>query len=274
MPDTPLASETSRSWLRFSLGRITLLVWIAWIAGVGLIWGMHRFRVMHTHFLSLTTLLAIQVIGGLAVLFGGLWGLLRGPQRTKALGWLLLGTTPLWLWASLISYGMWVAHNRSRPSASELVDKLGASAASALLDGLVRYRYPNRLEGRHVVMVYDQVADPTGDVAAMDRVVERMEELLGQRCKTKVHWIRGSVIGLGAGYIQGLAAGPTVTDQPGLTETDRHEVAHFVLNHHCGPDCLLTHPASSMRAGPRRRRAKSWAVLPAGHGDSKGMMQY
>jgi hypothetical protein len=102
-------------------------------------------------------------------------------------------------------------------------------------------------------MIYDQVPDPTGDVAAMDCFVQQMEELLGRRCKTKVHWIRGSVIGLGPKYNQGLAFGPAVTyqneptwkriafgpavtDQNGPTRIDRHEVAHFVMHHHCGPD--------------------------------------
>jgi len=230
--------KAGRLWLRLSLGRITLVVWLAWLGGVALMWGMYRFRVMHPHFLPLTTLLAMQVIGGLAVFFGGLWGVFRGPQRANSLGWLLLGTAPLWLWGAHISYGMWVAHDRSVPSAPGPVVKLGAPGASALLDGLVRYRYPSRLEGRRVVMVYDQLADPTGDLAAMDRVVERMEELLGWRCKAKVHWIRGSVIGLGPNYNQGLAFGAAPADRPGLTETDRHEVAHFVADDHCGPDSV------------------------------------
>jgi hypothetical protein len=228
--------KTGGLWLRLSLSRITFIIWLAWLSSVALMWGMYRFNVMHPHFLPLTTLLVIQLIGGLAVLLAGLWALVRGPQRARAFSWLLLGTTPIWLWAAHISYGMWVGHSRSVPWFPGPVVKLGAPAASALLDGIVRYQYPNRLEGQRVVMVYDQVPDPAGDIAAMDRFVQQVEELLGRRCKTKVHWIRGGVIGLGPKYNQGLAFGPAVTDQPGLTWIDRHEVAHFVLHHHCGPD--------------------------------------
>lgn len=102
-------------WFRPSLSRITFIVWLAWLSGVVLMWGMHRFQVMHPHFLPVTTLLVIQVIGGLALLPAGLWRIVRGSQRARAFSWLLLGTTPIWLWAAHISYGMWVGHSRSVP---------------------------------------------------------------------------------------------------------------------------------------------------------------
>jgi hypothetical protein len=114
-------------------------------------------------------------------------------------------------------------------------------------------------------MIYDQVPDPTGDVAAMDRVVQQMEELLGRRCKTKVHWIRGSVIGLGPKYNQGIAFGPAVTDQNEPTRTDRHEVAHFVMHHHCGPDntppnILVEGWAMSQSDDEPSRLARAWRL--------------
>jgi len=250
--------KTGGLWLHLSLSRITFIVWLTWLGSIVLMWGMYRFHVMHPHFLPLTTLLVIQLIGALAVVLAGLLRLVRGPQRLRALSWLLLATTPIWLWAAYISYGMWVGHSRSVPMAPGPVVKLGAPAASALLDGIVRYKYPNRLEGQRVVMIYDQVPDPTADVAAMDRFVQQMEELLGQRCKTKVHWIRGSVIGLGEKYNQGLAFGPPVTDQNEPTWIDRHEVAHFVLHHHCGPDNT-----------PPNILVEGWAVMQSDYEPSR-----
>lgn len=235
---TSTSLRKGRELLRPTLPRLAAVAWIAWLAGIGLMWGQYRLQVMHPHFLPLTLLLAIELLSTLAVLFGGLWRMARGPERARALGWLLLGTTPVWLTAGHISYGVWRIQSHVIPN--NWLAKIGGPGGTAILDGLMRYAYPHRLEGRHVVMVYDRSTNPAADVAAMDRHIEQLEQVLGRPCRAKVHWIRGSLAGLWGVYGQGLAIadttgfGPSVVGK--LKMVDRHEVAHFVLEHHRGPD--------------------------------------
>jgi hypothetical protein len=235
---TTTSCRKRRELLRPTLPRLAAVTWIAWLAGIGLMWGLYRGQVMHPHYLPLTVLLAIELLGTLALLFGGLWRLARGPQRARALGWLLLGTTPFWLTAGHISYGVWRIQSRVIPN--NWLTKIGGSGGAAILDGLMRYAYPHRLEGRHVVMVYDHSANPAADVAAMDLHIEQLERALDRPCSAKVHWIRGPLVGLQGVYAQGLAIAITSGFEPliagKLEMVDRHEAAHFVLEHHRGPD--------------------------------------
>jgi hypothetical protein len=136
--------------------------------------------------------------------------------------------------------------------------KMAATGGAMLVDAQARCYYPHRLPGRRVVMIYDQAKNPSRDVAAMDRHLERMERYLGRKQQGKVHWIRGSALGLQGRYFQGLALGSVCDSLPvvldGLTELDRHEAAHFALHHHCGPD---NHPPSLLVEG--------WAETQSGH---------
>ena len=85
------------------LRSLVLVGWLAWLATLVLLYVAHWFRVMHPNFLPLALLLLVQVVGGMAVVAGGLWRLVRGPERLKATSWVLLGTTPLWLDAAAVA---------------------------------------------------------------------------------------------------------------------------------------------------------------------------
>ena len=89
-------------------------------------------------------------------------------------------------------------------------------------------------------MLCARPTDAAAEVTAMDRHICRLHEILGRPPQAKVHWVRGRLMGLGAVYVQGMALGsarPEGEDSGGrLTYIDRHEVAHFVIQHLCGPD--------------------------------------
>ena len=221
------------------LSRAVAVGWIAWLLSVVLVWLLYRWRVMHPHFLPLALLLAVQLLAAVMVLTGGLWLVLRGPRRLLAVACMLLGTAPVWLWTAHLTYGMWCVGTRNIPL--NLLLKSAAAAAATVMDGEARIRYPQRQHGEHVVMLYNSAADPAADVAAMDRHIRRMHEILGRPPRAKVHWVRGSLTGQGGLYFQGMALGTAPREGPdtdlGLTGLDRHEVAHFAIHHLCGPDC-------------------------------------
>ncbi len=109
------------------------------------------------------------------------------------------------------------------------------------------YGYPHRLETERLIMFYDdQVTDPQGDAAAMDRHVARMEKLTGKRLQAKIYWVRGSLLGKSGFCNRGVVSGSS--DSP-AGSLDRHELAHAVLCQHETPD---TDPPTLLSEG--------WAV--------------
>ncbi len=268
-----MSDERARRWWpRLTLSRMVAVVWGAWLAGLvwmAVVWG---WQVLHPHFLPLVVLLAIQVVGGLTVLVAALLRMAIGPRRVEALAWLFLGTTPLWLWAAHFSYGFWVAEGRVW--STNLMNGSTAAAGAALADAIARLQYPRRLEGRRTVMIYAESPAAAREVEAMDRHVERLEELLGRPCRAKVHWIRGGILGMSGRYFQGLSLGLDDNTQPvgedGLTDVDRHEVAHFVLHHHCRassePPSLLVEGWAEAQSGyePGYLVRRAWGARTAG----------
>lgn len=250
---------------------IASVVWLAWLLGVLVMWFDYRWRVMHPHFFPLLSLLSLQAAAGLTLLVAGLWRVVRGPQRIGALGWLLLGTAPVWLSVGHFSYGAWTLYEQH--AALNTPVKMACGIVASLADAAVRIRYPKRYEGEHVVMVYDSVANPAGQVAAMDRHVERMEAILGRSRQGKAHWIRGPVFARHGWYLQGLSVASEPAEGDGgdeLMELDRHEVAHYVIDQHCGPDaqppCLLVEGWAESQSGYQ----PGWIALRAWQRKQRG----
>ena len=94
----------------------------------------------------LTSLLALVIIAGLALIGGALWRIVRGPGRLEALSWLLLGSAPLWFLAGYFLYGLAVGYGRTIPM--NLPIKLLAPLGESLMDLEARFRYPQRTVGR------------------------------------------------------------------------------------------------------------------------------
>ena len=229
--------------------RWAVVGWIAFGISLALAYYLYRARVMHPHFFPMCSLFLVQIIAMLAAITYGTWQIYIGHERLRSLGWLLLSIFPVSFWGWLILTGL--AASQSRVLKLDFKLKACAGVGASILDGVCRIQFRHRLEGDKCVMIYNDPPetaapfDPKADVAAMDRHIERLEELIGRKCKAKVHWIRGSPMGIYGRYFQGLALGSDPSkfetngyepDDSGLVSLDRHEVAHFVLHHHCGPD--------------------------------------
>ena len=68
-----------------SLPRLVVAVWLAWLGLVGLMFAMQARQVWNPHFLPMMALLVLLIVGGLALILGAIWRLLRGPARSRAL---------------------------------------------------------------------------------------------------------------------------------------------------------------------------------------------
>ena len=83
---------------------LVLVLWGAWLAMLLYLYVQHRMAVVHPQFLPLIVLLAVQTLAAIGLLLGGVWRLVRGPERAQALAWGMLGTFPLWLVSAYASY--------------------------------------------------------------------------------------------------------------------------------------------------------------------------
>jgi hypothetical protein len=245
------------------LRRIAAVAWLAWLGCVVVIWWIARWNVMHPHFLPLVGLLVVHATAAFYGVGIGLWGVLRGPGRIRTASWTAVSILPLLLSATLFALILVTAVERDIPSwlrslvPPKLFGKTVAATAAPILDGVARVSHPHRIAGEKSVMFYQGVYFPQEDVALMDWHVEQMEELLGQRCTERFHWIRGSMLGVVHGFaFQGLAFGSSVDQQDDacqLASVDRHEAAHAVIQHLTGPD-----------ADPPSFLAEGWAESQSG----------
>src|SRR6516165_8837434 len=92
--------------------RLALMVWVAWLAVVGISLALLALGVWHPHFLPVTTALGAFLAAGPALLVVGAWQLVRGPRRAHALACLLWGLAPFGLLAGHLMYGFGTAYGR------------------------------------------------------------------------------------------------------------------------------------------------------------------
>jgi len=242
--------------------RTAYVAWTAWL--IGLVWMVAAYlsRSVQPNFWPLLILLAVQLISAVVGLAFGVWHLCRGPRRLAAMGWMLLGMGPVCLWAAHISYSVWFVQGRQLDS--NLMKRVSRPALFALADAAAHALYPERTEGRYVVMIHNGVLDsPQQDVAAMDRHLERMQEVLGRKMRSKVRWVRGSLLGVsgrgGGGWALGSSdTEPRETDE--LSQLDLHESAHAILDtmEHGDIRVPLDHEAPAILV-------EGWAELQSGY---------
>lgn len=218
-----------------SIRGLLLAVWLAWLAIVIWNWLVFRLSILHPPWQPLVLLVAIQIAATVLLAIGCGAQYWRGTERRAALGSLLLGISPLWLWAALVSYVLWTAGNGYFPFNILLAE--GAGIGASIGDLEARLRYPDRCEGERAVMFHRGWPQAAEQVAAIDRHLERLEGVLGQPARGKAHWIRGPLWGRSGYYFQGLAtsepAEPPPNSRDGLTTVDRHELAHFAIEQLC-----------------------------------------
>ena len=228
-----------------SLRRRVILSWLAFLLSVALLWIQFQLSVLRPYAITFTLLLIVTVLSSLAVLLRGLVRIARGPSRTRAVGYTLIGITPVVCWGTLAWCGLetWKRREVPRNIPFTLLRWLGFS----LMEVQAPFSYPRRLETSRLVMFYDErVTDPEGDIKSMDEHVARMEQETGLKLREKIHWVRGGLLGQGALCINGLALG---SSQSPASWLDRHELAHAIIYQHNIPD---TEPPTLLSEG--------WAV--------------
>ncbi len=190
---------------------------------------------------------------GLGLVIAATVRLIRGPRRDRALAGLLVGTAPFWFLAGHILMAMRPAFDRHVPPGWP--SKVFSPLARPLVDLEARWFYPERTPGKWVTMVGAKAEDARAQVAAMDRHVEASLARLDQSATWPIVWYRGPIFGLRQCAIYDMAIGSEVGQYQqrgadGLTDLDRHEVAHCVINRNCtGPERPAEGPDGRVGAG-------------------------
>ncbi|MHC4405779.1 MAG: hypothetical protein ACYTG0_39535 [Planctomycetota bacterium] len=226
--------------------RIVILassVWIAVIGSIALFTLFRRVGYLRPHplwgVLSLVAMFAPMT--WLAA--SALRRIVCGPCRWQAVGWLLVGATPLvWTGAYLTELAI-QSHNRTFERNAPA--RVAMVWVSSMLDVNARWRCPRWTRGRHAVLM-DDGRTPSAEklVAEMDHHIQAMSDLLGQPVpEMEFPWVRGSLFGLGRMAILYWALCGQDENPGELTYLDRHEVAHTVITaisapHHRPPTLL------------------------------------
>jgi len=232
-PDTlPSSNEKQKNALK-PTRQATLGAWLCGIVSLGLTWGQSWWYVFHPHYFLLS-ILFVGLAGSTCVALAfSLRQIVRGPHRIHAMIFAVVAMLPVGFWAiiGIAAQGNWDHRWVPNTLTMRLAKVLGVTFMRAEVD----LEYRHRLETQRLVMFYDHLDNPAQDLAAMDRHVTRLEDLLGGTLQTKVFWIRGSLprIGVSGLSVHGLALGSdsSPTDWNGDEgRFDRHELAHAALD--------------------------------------------
>lgn len=229
---------------------LVLSNWIAVIGSIALFTLFWRTGYICPHFLwGVLSLVAIFVLTTwLAV--SALWRCVRGPDRLRSLGWLLVGATPL-VWTSAYVVGAIIDLHGNPNRALNAPVRVAAVWGSTVFEMEARWRYPRRTRGQHVVLI-DNGRTPAVEqlVAQMDDHVEAMANVLGQPVlNQELPWVHGSLFGVEgrAIYLWAICCNRDEPETPGeLAYVDRHEIAHTFITSLGGPD---QHPPSVLQEG-------------------------
>lgn len=249
-PAAPAPGHRSRAPLNRWPRRLTAVSWAGWGAAVLALWAQYQLGVYDTVDWLWLPFEVVGATAGVAALAVGLAGAARGPRRWAALGWAVAGFAPVLLAALLVGYMFFEQGRKNLPSTQ--AHKVGRVAAVSLLKCDARARYPHRLETDRLVMYFDdRVTDSAGDVAAMDAHLARLEVVLGRPERARIHWVRGSALGMRGMSIHSVALGTAATP---AGWADRHELAHSFLYQFSDPG-----------SEPPMLLLEGWAMAVDGH---------
>jgi len=247
------------------LGRWGALAWAGWLLSLGLLWWQHWMRVLHPPSLLFIFLVALTFGSVLAALGNGLWRVLRGPKRLDTSAWLLVALLPGLGWTALALYAYRNGQEGEVPRNPAMI--LMMRAGHSLMEAQATYLYAHRLESQRLVMFYqDGLTDPEGDLRAMDRHVEDMEERTGLPLREKIYWARGPLLGRRSLCCFGVALG---SDNSPANELDRHELAHALLNQHY---TTATEPPTLLSEGWAQAQALDGKDLADGAWNMRGLL--
>ncbi len=217
---------------------LALSVWLAVFASIALFTLFWRIGYFRPHILWGLLVLLLTFTPMLWLAACVLWRCVRGPCRLRAVGWLLVGATPL-VWSSAYLTQLAIdAHTTPQRQASALARVAGVWASS-LLDIEAWWRYPRCTHGRHALLFDDgQTPSPEKLVSKMDTHIGAMADLLCRPVPNMTFpWVRGSLFGFHHGRAFMLWAICSQPRNPGdLCYVDRHEVAHTFITGLSGPD--------------------------------------
>lgn len=228
------------------LARTAVLVWTAWLVVIALMLGLMQGGVPHPHFLPMILALVTMIVAAIAIFVLALRRLIRGPDRRRALTFLMLGAAPLWFMTAHIVYGLKAAFTRQIDH--DLFLDLLIPFGESFFDLEARIRYPARTEGSKVVMISIPMSSAREQVEAMDQHIRALESRLDVSNSARVHWVRGPIFGMQGKAIFGLCMGSepakkAMNNGGSLNYLDRHEVAHCVISLACSgvgdPPALL-----------------------------------
>jgi len=120
----------------------------------------------------------------------------RGPGRLRAIGWLLVGVTPVIWIGAFVAQLLVDGHTKAQRSADAPV-RIAAVWGSSIFNIEAWWRYPSWTRGRHALLIDDgHSPHPKKLVADMDRHIEAMADLLGQPVPDgEFPWVRGTIFG-------------------------------------------------------------------------------
>ncbi len=217
---------------------LALSVWIAVIASTGLFTLFWRIGYFRPHVLWGILSLAAMLIPMAWLAACALWRSVRGPCRLRAVGWLLVGATPLvWCGAYLTQLNIDVHAGPYYPKNAPV--RVAGVWASWIPDVEARWRYPRWTRGRQCVLIDDgRTPSPEKLVAEMDDHIQAMADLLGQPVPNlEFPWVRGPLFGFHgrAMYLWAICECDQAENPGELNYTDRHEVAHTLITGLSGP---------------------------------------
>ena len=237
------------------LARWVFTVWGAWLGALGLAAALTASQVWNPNPVLPAGLPILMVAAWLGLLVAATVRLIRGPRRDMALASLLVGTAPLWFSVGHVLMAIRPAFDRHVPPGWP--SRVLLSPGRSLADLEARWFYPERTPGKWVTMVGATSKDARAQVAAMDRHVDALLARLDQPATWPIVWYRGSLLGLDRCAIYDMALGSEVGQLPpgadGLTDLDRHEVAH----------CVITRNYTA-RSDPPRVLMEGWAQANQG----------
>ena len=237
------------------LARWVFTVWGAWLGALGLAAALTASGIWNANPIFGVGLSVLMFGAGLGLVIAATVRLIRGPRRDRALAGLLVGTAPFWFLAGHILMAIRPAFNLHVPPGWP--SKVFSPLARPLVDLEARWFYPERTPGKWVTMVGAKASDARALVAAMDRHVEAALARLDQSATWPIVWYRGPIFGLRQCAIYDMAIGSEVglyrRGADGLTDLDRHEVAH----------CVITRNYTA-RSDPPRILMEGWAQANQG----------
>ena len=208
---------------------IPLAVWLAWLAIGGWCWSVLTLRELHPHSWPLLVMLMVMAGCGLALIVRAGRALIKRRDRRSTLGALAWGTVPCWLLIAHFGYVYAMTAQRLTQINALTLPMLPIAIVLGQLE--VNLRYSQRTEGQRVVMFHHGVNRAEKIVAEADKYLAHLESVLGQPGRTKLHWVRGTLLGrdsfsFGAFSMSIHQAGEM------LSHLDRHELAHAAINQH------------------------------------------